>query len=406
MASTLDADTRVAGRAAETSMADLAPYPTMRRVGSVQWHADSVTLHWDDGLASNFAGAWLRDNCACSHCRHPQALERTFLFIEQRRPSTIGQATLADGQTLQVTFTGEDGGDHVSRYATGWLRAHDPRVEADSSAAARPRSWDGSLRDRLVTVAHDDYMNSPAGLRAWIEALNRDGIVLLRGVPQVPGQLLAVARRIGPVRASNFGEYYDVISMPNPNASAYTPMGLELHTDLANWRSPPDVQLLSCLKSSVAGGESVFADGFHVAEALREADTGAFELLCTQPFEWRFHDEGCDIRYRGPMIERDRDGALVRVRFNNWLRSARMRDPGDVAASYAALGRFWKMLRDPLNRLNIRLDPGDLIAYNNNRILHGRAPFDASTGERHLQGCYLNQEDVDSALRLLDRAKA
>ena len=75
-------------------------------------------------------------------------------------------------------------------------------------------------------------MQTNAGLRAWIEGARTQGIVLLRGVPQQPGRLLEVARRIGPVRASNFGEYYDIVSMPYPNASAYTSMGLELHTDL------------------------------------------------------------------------------------------------------------------------------------------------------------------------------
>src|SRR2546421_2478797 len=126
-------------------------------------------------------------------------------------------------------------------------------------------------------------MQPNAGLRAWIEGARTQGVVLLRGVPQRPGQLLEVGRRIGPVRASNFGEYYDVVSMANPNASAYTQMGLELHTDLSNWREPPDVQLLFCLKSSVTGGESVFSDGFRVAEDLRIADPEAFRLLSTYP---------------------------------------------------------------------------------------------------------------------------
>jgi gamma-butyrobetaine dioxygenase len=79
----------------------------------------------------------------------------------------------------------------------------------------------------------------------------------------------------------------------------------------------------------------------------------------------------------------------------------------DLATSmYAALGTFWNMLRDPGYHLNLRLDPGCLIAYNNNRVLHGRKSFDPTTGERHLQGCYLNLEDLQSKLRLLDRAQA
>jgi gamma-butyrobetaine dioxygenase len=94
---------------------------------------------------------------------------------------------------------------------------------------------------------------------------------------------------------------------------------------------------------------------------------------------------------------------LARVRFNNWLRGVLEMPQALVVPMYEALGKFWRMLRDSKYRLNLRLEPGDLISYNNNRVLHGRAPFDETSGERHLQGCYLNQEDVDSALRLLDR---
>ena len=99
----------------------------------------------------------------------------------------------------------------------------------------------------------------------------------------------------------------------------------------------------------------------------------------------------------------DREGRLTRIRFNNWLRASLVAPDDLIEPLYEALGTFWQMLRDPGCRLNLRLEPGDLIAYDNNRVLHGRLPFDASSGERHLQGCYLNMADVDSKLRLLDR---
>src|SRR5204862_512538 len=126
----------------------------------------------------------------------------------------------------------------------------------------------------------------------------------------------------------------------------------------------------------------------------------------THPVEYRFHDAESDIRHTGSVLELDRGGALVRIRFNNWLRAAFVGTTTEIEAAYDALAKLWRMLRDPQYRLNWRLEPGDLMAYDNNRILHGRAPFDASSGERHLQGCYLNQEDVDSALRLLERQQA
>jgi gamma-butyrobetaine dioxygenase len=194
--------------------------------------------------------------------------------------------------------------------------------------------------------------------------------------------------------------------MPNPNASAYTDIGLELHTDLANWRTPPDIQLLFCLKNSVVGGESVFADGFRIAEDLRTAHPEAFHLLSTHAIEYRFLDDDCDIRTTAPVLEVDREGQLTRIRFNNWLRGTLVVQESLVEPVYEALDTFWRLLRNPKYRLDLRLEPGHLIAYNNNRVLHGRAPFDGTSGERHLQGCYLNQEDVDSTRRLLDRVQA
>ena len=386
-------------------MADYAPMHTARTIAGLDYDANGVTLKWDDERRSHFHARWLRDNCACPTCRHPQALERMFMFVDHAVPSIVSAAAGLDG-VLEVRFqAGEE--FHVSRFTKGWLRTHDYR-ESISRAQKYPlRLWDGSsIAGRLRRIDYEDYLHTAQGLRAWITALNTDGIVLLSGVPTESGKLLDVARRVGPVRASNFGEYYDVLSMPNPNASAYTAMGLDLHTDLVNWRMPPDVQLLFCLKGGVIGGESVFADGFRVAEDLRAADPIAFDLLTTHAIDYRFHDESCDIRTSAPAIEVDRAGKLTRIRFNNWLRAALSVPEELIEPIYDALERFWRMLRDPRYRLNLRLEPGQLISYNNNRVLHGRAPFDAKSGERHLQGCYLNQDDIDSALRLLDRVSA
>ena len=238
------------------------------------------------------------------------------------------------------------------------LAAH-ARLLAGALAERRPqlRLWDAGINDTLPTLDYSDYMHTDAGMRAWIEAIQLHGVVLLRGVPAQPGQLLDVARRIGPVRPSNFGEYYDVVSMPNPNASAYTSMGLELHTDLANWNSPPDVQLLFCIRSSVRGGESLFADGFKVATDLRARDPEAFRLLSSHPMDFRFHDDACDIRASAPTIVLDGEGRITRVRFNNWLRAPMSLPEPLIEPMYAALGTFWKMLRDPGYHLNLRLDP-------------------------------------------------
>ncbi len=45
------------------------------------------------------------------------------------------------------------------------------------------------------------------------------------------------------------------------------------------------------------------------------------------------------------------------------------------------------------------LAPGDLVAFNNRRILHGRTAFDQSRISRHLEGCYV---DIDEAMAIYD----
>lgn len=383
-------------------MSDLQPLRTDKRVERIEHDASGVTLFWDDGRRSRHPALWLRDNCACAKCRHPEALERTFMFVDHDRPIVSSASVLPDEESIAVDFTtGTE--SHRAIYTFGWLRAHDRQESTAHARATTLQLWDTRFASALPRFQYADYVRSPATLRAWIESLQRYGIVMLVDVPQLPGTLLEVAHRIGPIRSSNFGEHYDVISLPNPNASAYTDMGLELHTDLANWRLPPDIQMLHCLKNGVTGGESVFVDGFRIAEDLRAKDAAAFDLLSSQPIEFRFHDETCDIRTSAPIIELDRDGHVMRVRFNNWLRSARTTSGQEIEPLYTALETFWRMLREARYRLNLRLEPGQLITYFNNRALHGRAAFDGKSGERHLQGCYLNLEDLESTLRVLDR---
>jgi gamma-butyrobetaine dioxygenase len=246
-------------------------------------------------------------------------------------------------------------------------------------------------------------MESEAGLAAWLTALRDTGLVLLRNAPAVPGESLRIAARVGPVRPSNFGTLYDVISLPNPNASAYTAMALEPHTDLANWRWPPDYQLLFCVENEAQGGGSILVDGLRVAEEVRRKHPDAFAILTTQPIAFRFHDETCDIRHRAPTIQLDADGRVTAVRFNNWLRSTLDVPEEMVEATYDALRLFWQTLRDQRFQLRLRLRAGDLVAFDNNRVLHGREAFDPNTGRRHLQGCYLDRDVVLSRLRLIER---
>ena len=68
---------------------------------------------------------------------------------------------------------------------------------------------------------------------------------------------------------------------------------------------------------------------------------------------------------------------------------------------YRALGLLAARIKDPANVLAFKLRPGDMMVFNNRRVLHGRQAFDPNTGPRRLQGCYVDLDEWHSRIRVL-----
>ncbi|MDY0883729.1 TauD/TfdA family dioxygenase [Dongia soli] len=385
-------------------MLDLASYRTPHRIVTAELSGGSAVLRWSDGRVSQFHGIWLRDNCACPACRHPKALERRFLLIDEPGEIAVKEIFLTVYGDVEVRFAADLAGNmHLSRFSAAWLREHDYGDEARAERQHQPKLWSGISGFELPSFQYKEVMESDKGLHAWLAAWKDYGAALLRGAPAEPGEVVKIASRIGPLRPTNFGTMYDVITMPNPNASAYTAMALEPHTDLANWQSPPDCQFLFCVANEAEGGSSVLVDGFSVAEEIRRTDPETFKILSTREIEFRFQDDGCDIRRRSRMIQLGDDGRITAIRFNNWLRTAFDLPSAEVESTYQALLVLWRALRNPRFYVRPRLAAGDMFILDNYRILHGRDAFNPNTGRRHLQGCYVDRDFVLSRLRLLER---
>ncbi len=395
----------VEGIAPIVDMADLAPCAAAHRIVRLAERERALAVVWEDGHESRLHYLWLRENCACPACRHPQTLERSFRLIDVPEDLRPLQAEVTPEGALRLRWPqqGEATAAHESLFDPGWLRAHCCAEAARSSRRRCIDTWDAERLRTLPSVDHAEVMAGDDGLRRWLAALARTGVALIRGGPVEDREVLRIAERVGPPRATNFGLHFDVVSKPKPNNSAYTDIELELHVDLPNWRRPPDFQLLYCLHSEAEGGDSVLVDGFRVAEALRAADPAAFELLASLPVDFRFQDEGEDIRCRAPTIGLGPDGEVAEIRFNDWIRDVVDAPEGRLDAFYRAYRRFWRLLRDPAYQVRFRLAPGEMVAFDNLRILHGREGFDPATGRRHLQGTYLDRDLVYSRLRVLQR---
>ena len=100
----------------------------------------------------------------------------------------------------------------------------------------------------------------------------------------------------------------------------------------------------------------------------------------------------------------DDDGRVSEIRFSNAKLQPFDVPEDQVISLYQAYFQFAELLRDPAHIIRLRLEPGDLLVFDNSRVLHGRTAYDPQSGARHLQGCYVDNDDLLSRIRVLERA--
>ncbi|MGI9304359.1 MAG: TauD/TfdA family dioxygenase [Gammaproteobacteria bacterium] len=324
---------------------------------------------------------WARDACRCPECRDASNGQH-LIDASDLAGWTVAETHYTDDE-LVVVLQGSEGRRHRC------IIPHRP-----NTSSTPVTTWGEEQRETICARAtrFGDSLNS------FLADLTDNGIAMATGVPANPGQVLQFARSIGFIRATNYGELFDVVATPNPINLAYTPKGLPLHTDNP-YRDPvPTVQLLHCLREAQRGGASLFSDGFRAAEQLRNESPDDFDLLSTTPVSFRFATADVDLRATLPLITLNVAGHIERVTVNN--RSMEPQDPSpDTEAFYRAYSRFCLLLAHPANTIEITLDSGDLVAFDNRRVLHGRGHFDQDP-DRHLQGCYIDIDAIHSQVRV------
>jgi gamma-butyrobetaine hydroxylase len=355
-----------------------------------------LSLTWSDGRASRFPAIWLADNRPES--RRGDEGQRLGDVLELPETVSLRGAAVV-GAGVEVAFSCFDSS---SLFAAAWLRAY--ALDAASRADRRRAItlWDATLGEQIPAESYDAVTGDAAALSRWLGAVDRLGFALLHGVPTIPGTVCEVVRLFGYVRETNYGRLFDVVSVEEPQNLAFTALALGNHTDNP-YRDPvPQLQLLHCLETAGAGGESIVVDGFAAVERLRREAPDAFAVLTRTNVNFRYVETGeVDLRNAAPLIELDVAGALRTVRYNNRSIGPLDLDADAVAEFYVAYRRFARLLHDPALTVGFRLLPGDLFIVDNRRVLHGRRGF--AGGRRHLQGTYADADSLTSKLRILEK---
>ncbi|KIH81233.1 gamma-butyrobetaine dioxygenase [Pseudomonas batumici] len=382
------------------AFADFRSYPLISALTAAHPLADRIVVYWADGRISPYHHVWLRDNCPCPQCVYTVTREQVLEIVDV--PEDLAPATLRidDGGCLCIDW--QDG--HASRFDPGWLRAHayDDETRAERQAGKpKSRLWDSSLS--LPVFEFAALKEDPKALLQWLVALRDTGLTQVRGVPTEPGSLAEVARLISFIRPTNFGVLFNVQSKADADSNAYTAFNLPLHSDLPTRELQPGLQFLHCLVNDAEGGESIFVDGFAIADALRREDPAAFRALSEIPVEFRNKDRNSDYRCLAPVIALDSSGQVSEIRMANFLRGPFEASVEQMPVLYGAYRRFIAMTREARFRVMQRLNPGELWCFDNRRTLHARNAFDPATGTRHFQGCYIDRDELLSRILVLQR---
>jgi len=244
------------------------------------------------------------------------------------------------------------------------------------------------------------------GLFKWLSNIDKFGFSFVNGIPPTPEATEKLTQRIGFIRETQYGKFWDFTSDLAKGDIAYTMLALGAHTDTTYYTDPCGLQLFHLLShTDGSGGASLLVDGFYVASILKELHPDVYALLSKVKIPAHAAGESTAL-YRPspasgyPVLSHDElTGELTQVRWNNDDRSVMNHlDPALVEGWYNAIRAWHKCLTSPDSEFWFQLQPGTAVVFDNHRVLHGRSAFD---GNRRICGAYIGVDEYRSKLAVL-----
>ena len=278
-----------------------------------------------------------------------------------------------------------------------------------------------------------------------------------------------------------YGDVFHVRSVQDAHNVAYTTLPLAPHQDLVYFESKPGLQILHCHHNyGVSGGQSTLVDAMAAAHALRDHAPDLFAALARYPATFCKQRGGADMVYRRPHIAVSYRGGVHNMTQSgcggndssagssstnhqeeivgiNWapqFEGPLMLSNDSMQDYYKAYAVFERMIDNSKPEWSNGIDDkenanhdghndeyaaimefardyahtytwertlqeGEVLVFNNQRMLHGRRGFEfrgeaaiemgrqtttkTATPGRHLIGCYADIDDALNRYRVLVR---
>ena len=368
----------------------------------ISQNGSGLDIVWSDGEKSNFNFLWLRDNCPTAHDKDSR--HRMFNILKVSKNISPKKYNINSNGKLEIEWSE---GKHKSYYDPAWLRENCYTLKNKKKYVSPYEIWDNSLSNNLksINIDHDEIINSKQGLIRWLELLHHKGIAIVKNAPIEKNSAFPLLNKISHTRETFFKTPFEVVNVPKPNNSAYTAHALRNHMDLPWFENPPGYQFLHCLINDAEGGDSSAGDGFAVAEYLRKNEKEIFETLVNVPLKFRDKDYTQNVHrsFHAPAISLTKDGDYNDIRFSVATMDALDCHPDVMDKVYKAHHRFGNLLHDDKFQIKFKLEPGDIFSFNNRRLLHVRTAFKPNSGHRHLQGYYMDRDEIIGRLNFLKK---
>ena len=329
-----------------------------------------ITLTWEDSTTSSFPHFWLRDHAqddvSWDHRSHQREF---FTALSDLKITPVNPHLDDDGSHLILHWPDQN---EPIRYSSEFLYQF---AIADQRIKSPHRCWDkASMDEDTLNLNWNDLCQdgslTESGITSLVTTIQDLGFAVLNNVPTHLDSVNTVAKSFGYVRETIFGGLWQFAANEGMDDSAYTPKELRPHTDGTYSHDAPGLQMLLCCHYNAEGGDSIMVDGYAIHDWMQQNHPEEAKTLA--------------------------EISIRQVTFNNYDRAPFRLSDEKMAALYQAIQVFDRKANDPAMQWRHILTPGQMLVFDNWRILHGRAAF---RGEREMAGCYVNREDYESRLR-------
>ncbi|CAJ2508251.1 Uu.00g094370.m01.CDS01 [Anthostomella pinea] len=327
----------------------------------------------------------------------------TFELPQDIQPSHI--ATNDEGLTIQWSEN-----LHKSFYPWDFLESY---LKSDKpTPEAVDINFFGVDGHEKAEMMYEKVLQEPKAIGRLTDLIRRNGFAFVTGVPTSSANATEkFLEQIAFIRQTHYGGFYDFVPDLALADTAYTNIALGAHTDTTYFTDPAGLQAFHLLShvdtaserdsGAGLGGQSLLVDGFYAASLLKSEDPKAFEVLSQVRLPWHASgNKGITISpdKMYPVLEVDETtGRVHRLRWNNDDRGVvpfgSLYSPMEW---YAAARKWNEILRRKSVEYWFQLKPGNVLIFDNWRVLHGRSAF---TGVRRMCGGYINRDDFVSRWR-------